>query len=102
MLHETLMADDDFVSIGMDIDINENAADLQAYTEKNGFDWLYVIAPVEVASEISNLYGAQFLNPPSTPILIIDRIGEVHILPFGIKSAEDLLNFIEPLLSSNM
>jgi len=102
VLHETLMEDVDLVSIGLDIDINENASDLQAYTEKNGFDWLYVIAPVEVASEISNLYGAQFLNPPSTPILIIDRMGEVHIPPFGIKSADELLDFIEPFLSSSL
>jgi hypothetical protein len=101
-LHDRLSADDHFVSVGLDIDVNENADDLKAYTEKNGFDWLYAITPVEVAREISNLYGAQFLNPPSTPILVIDKSGQVHLMPFGIKSADDLNDFIAPLLSEGM
>jgi len=98
-LHELLSAEDRFVSIGLDIDINEEAEDLKAYTDNNQFDWLYVIAPVEVAREISMLYGAQFLNPPSTPILVIDKSGEVHLMNFGIKSADDLYDFVTPLLS---
>ena len=98
-LHELFSAEDRFVSIGLDIDINEEAEDLKAYTDNNQFDWLYVIAPVEVAREISMLYGAQFLNPPSTPILVIDKSGEVHLMNFGIKSADDLYDFVTPLLS---
>ena len=97
-LHDILGENEDFISLGIDIDPNENAAALKAYTEKNGFDWLYTIAPVEVAREIGQLYGDQFLNPPSTPMLIIDRNGEVHILPFGIKSTESLLAAIQPFL----
>lgn len=101
-LHEMLGMNKDLVSIGLDIDPNENAADLKAYTENNGFDWLYAIAPAEVGREIASLYGDQFLNPPSTPILIIDRKGQAHPLPFGIKSAEELMQFIEPYLETEM
>lgn len=99
VLHELLSDEDRFVSIGLDIDINEVAEDLKTYTDNNQFDWLYAIAPVEVAREISMLYGAQFLNPPSTPILVIDKIGEVHLMNFGLKSADDLYDFVTPLLS---
>ena len=98
-LHERLAGEEDFVSIGLDIDINEQAQDLQAYVENNQFDWLYAIAPVEVAREISELYGAQFLNPPSTPILVVDKSGEVHLMNFGIKSADVLYEFVSPLLA---
>ena len=101
-LKDSLSDRDDFVSVGLDIDVNENADDLKAYTDNNGFDWLYAIAPVEVAREISNLYGAQFLNPPSTPILVVDKSGQVHLMPFGIKSADTLNDFIMPLLSEDM
>ncbi len=102
-LHEALGdLNKDLVSIGLDIDPNENATDLKAYTDSNGFDWFYAIAPAEVAREIANLYGDQFLNPPSTPILIIDRKGQVHLMPFGLKSAEDLRKFIEPFLTEGM
>ena len=97
-LHEALGMDDDLVSIGLDIDPNENAADLKAYAEANGFDWIYAVAPAEVSREIGALYGDQFLNPPSTPILIIDRHGQARPLPFGVKSAEDLKEFIDPFL----
>jgi len=102
LLHELLGMNEDLVSIGLDIDTNENAADLKTYVANNGFDWIYTVASEEVTREIANLYGAQFLNPPSTPILIIDRKGETHPLPFGIKSAEELKDFIEPFLSENM
>jgi hypothetical protein len=101
-LHESLGERDDFVSLGIDIDQHEDADKLQSFTASNGFDWLYVIAPAEVSREISSLYGAQFLSPPSTPMLIIDRKGVAHPLPFGIKSTEDLLEALQPFLDEAM
>ncbi|HAE60201.1 MAG TPA: hypothetical protein DCG54_12040 [Anaerolineae bacterium] len=101
-LHDLLGDNPDFVSIGLDIDPNENADDLKTYTDSNDFDWVYAVAPAEVSSELSNLYGAQFINPSSTPMLIIDRKGEIHLLPFGIKSAEELMEALEPFLKDGM
>lgn len=101
-LHEQLGMRDDFVSLGLDIDPNEEAAQLKAFIESNGFDWMYAVAPAEVSAEISSLYGAQFLNPPSTPMLIVDRNGKAHPLPFGIKSAADLLEALQPYLDEGM
>jgi thiol-disulfide isomerase/thioredoxin len=101
-LHEALGERDDFVSLGLDIDPNEEAAMLKEYTARNGFFWKYAISPAEVSRDISQLYGDQFLNPPSTPMLIIDRQGEVHPLPFGIKSASDLQAALEPFLQADM
>ena len=101
-LHELLGERDDFISIGLDIDPNESDDDLKDYTDSHGFGWVYAIAPADVSRELGNLYGAQFLNPPSTPMLIIDRAGNVHPLPFGIKSADDLLKALEPFLSESM
>ncbi len=89
VLHE-MIEDEDFISIGLDIDLNESPADLKSYVENKGFDWLYAVPTADVAREIGNLYTAQFLNPPSTPILIVDRNGVAHPLPFGIKGASDL------------
>ena len=101
-LHEQLGARDDFISIGLDIDPNENADALKSYVEGKGFDWLYAVPSAYVSREIASLYGDQFLNPPSTPIVVIDRHGEAHSLPFGIKSADDLLQAVQPLLDENM
>ncbi len=102
LLHSALGMNPDLISIGFDVDPNEKEADLKKYAESNGFDWVYAVPPQEVLNEISNLYGVNFLNPPSTPIFIIDRKGEVHPMPFGIKSAEDLQKFIDPFLAEGM
>jgi len=98
ILHEQLGEREDFISLGLNIDPYESADMLKDYVARNGFDWLYAISPAEVSREISNLYGAQFLNPPATPMLIIDRKGEVHILPFGIKTSQSLLEALQPFL----
>lgn len=101
-LHGLLGERDDFVSLGMDIDLNEDAEMLRTFTEANGFDWTYAVATADVARELASLYGGQFLNPPSTPMLIIDRHGMAHPLPFGIKSADDLLQALQPFLDEGM
>lgn len=101
-LHEMLGERDDFISIGLDVDPFEDVASLKGYVESNGFNWLYAVAPEAVSSEISSLYGDQFLNPSSTPMLVIDRHGVAHPLPFGVKSAEELLEFIQPFLDEGM
>ena len=96
--HNLLGERDDFESLGINIDPNEDIVLLTGYVKKNGFDWKYVVAKDEMIDEISSLYGTQFLNPPSTPMLIIDRQGNPHPLGFGIKSAEDLLEAVTPFL----
>jgi thiol-disulfide isomerase/thioredoxin len=101
-LHEALGEREDLVSVGLDIDLNESAEQLRAHTERNGFDWIYAVATPEVAREIGQLYGNLFLNPPSTPMLIVDRQGQVHPLSFGIKSAGDLQEALAPFLAEDM
>lgn len=101
-LQTSLDQRDDFVSIGLDIDPNEDLVSLKSYVENNGFDWLYAVSNADVSSELSSLYGDQFINPPSTPIVIIDRHGEAHLMPFGLKSADELLKFIQPFLDESM
>ena len=101
-LHEQLGVRDDFISIGLDIDPNEDIEALKSYVENKGFDWWYAVPSADVSREIASLYGDQFLNPPSTPIVVIDRHGEAHPLPFGIKSADNLMQAIQPFLDESM
>jgi hypothetical protein len=98
-LHNLLGERDDFVGIGIDVDLNEELGRLGTYVADNGFDWLYGVSDQEVLTGISETLGGQFLSPPSTPIVIIDREGNLHPMPFGIKSASDLLAFVEPFLN---
>lgn len=98
-LHELLGDQPNLVSVALDIDPNETHDILKAHTDKNGFDWVYAVAPPEVAREIGQLYGAQFLNPPATPMLIIDQHGQAHPLPFGHKTAASLQEALAPFLA---
>jgi cytochrome oxidase Cu insertion factor (SCO1/SenC/PrrC family) len=100
-LHELLGDPEDLVSISLDVDMGEDAALLKNYAETLGYDWNIAVAPLLVARALGNLYSAQYLNPPVSPMLIIDRDGNVLGLPFGIvKSAESLRGVVEPLLGS--
>jgi len=90
---------DDLVSVSLDVDLHEDQASLKEYVEEFGFEWHYAVAPLEVARALGNLYSAQYLNPPLSPMLIIDRDGNVHTLEYGEKSAETLKKSVEPYLT---
>jgi thiol-disulfide isomerase/thioredoxin len=92
----------DVVILGLDNDPNEDAMSLKSYIESNGFIGWYAVAPAEVTHEISQALGDQFINPPSAPMFIIDRKGEIHPLDFGIKSADDLMKALQPFLDDDM
>ena len=98
-MHELLDNPDDVISVSLDVDVNEDAVSLKEYSEGYGFEWHFAIAPLEVARALGNLYTAQYLNPPLSPMLIIDKNGEVHHLEYGKKSAEMLLESVQPFLA---
>jgi len=100
-LHELLGHTEDLVSVSLDVDMGEDEALLKKYAEKLGYDWRFAVAPLLVARALGNKYSAQYLNPPLSPMLIIDREGNVLGLPFGsVKDAESLQGVVEPLLEA--
>ena len=98
-LHEALGNPDDLISISLDVDYNEDQASLKEYASGYGFDWHFAVAPLLVARALGNLYSAQYLNPPLSPMMIIDRDGNVHHLDYGKKDAETLQKIVEPYLT---
>jgi hypothetical protein len=97
-LRERLGPRDDFVTITLDVDVNEDAASLKEYVERDSLTGHYAIAPLLVARALGNLYTAQYLNPPLSPMMIIDRNGEVHHLKYGRKDAAFLLEQVQEYL----
>jgi cytochrome oxidase Cu insertion factor (SCO1/SenC/PrrC family) len=98
-LHELLGDPEDFISISLDVDLNEDQASLKEYAYGYGFDWHFVVAPLLVARALGNLYTAQYLNPPLSPMMVIDRGGNVHHLEYGLKEAETLEKIVAPYLA---
>jgi cytochrome oxidase Cu insertion factor (SCO1/SenC/PrrC family) len=97
-LHELLGNPEDLISVSLDVDYNEDQASLKDYVSEFGFDWRFAVAPLEMARVLGNLYTAQYLNPPLSPMMIIDRDGNVHHLEYGFKDAESLRKSVEPYL----
>ena len=98
-LHQMLGQHDDLISVSLDIDPNEAMDTLSKYVNSNTFNWTFAVSPADLTRTISQTYGDQFLNPPSAPMLIIDQHGIAHALPFGLKSAEDLMKAVQQYLS---
>lgn len=98
-LHEALGHPDDLISVSLDVDYNEDQASLKEYVSEWGFDWHFAVAPLLVARALGNLYSAEYLNPPLSPMLIIDPDGNVHQLEYGKKDAETLQEAVEPFLA---
>jgi cytochrome oxidase Cu insertion factor (SCO1/SenC/PrrC family) len=98
-LQELLGNPADLISVTLDVDFNEDEASLKEYASGYGFDWHFAVAPLLVARALGNLYTAQYLNPPLSPMLIIDRDGNVHHLEYGLKEAETLQKSVEPYLA---
>jgi len=98
-MHKLLDNPEDVISVSLDVDVNEDGASLKDYTNEFGFEWHFAIASLEVARALGNLYSAQYLNPPLSPMLIIDRNGEVHQLEYGQKDAEKLFESVKPYLA---
>lgn len=98
-LHELLGNPKDLVSVSLDVDVHEDEASLKEYAAARNYDWYVAVAPLEVARALGNLYSAQYLNPPLSPMLFIDRKGAVYGLPYGLKSAESLKETLKPYLA---
>lgn len=97
-MHTALGDPQDLVSVSLDVDLNEDQSLLSEYVDEFGFQWRFAVAPLEVARALGNLYSAEYLNPPLSPMLIVDRNGEVHTVDYGLKNAETLQALVEPYL----
>jgi len=86
---------DKVVYVVLDTDKSEKAASLAAYRTKNSFEGRYAIAGNEVARALAADFGDQFLNPPSTPLLIIGTDGTVTRTDFGPKSPDQIVALAE-------
>jgi cytochrome oxidase Cu insertion factor (SCO1/SenC/PrrC family) len=96
---EQLGDPEDLILVTMDVDSNEDEASLKKYADDFKFSWRFVVGPLEVQRALGNLYSAEYLNPPLDPMLLIDRQGNAHQLPYGLKKADELQDILKPYLA---
>ncbi len=79
------------VYIALDVEPSEKPADLAAYREQNGWDFVYAVSPPEVSRALATEFGDLVLNPPATPIVVVGTDGTVTLTDFGHKDPDALI-----------
>lgn len=92
-LHERI--GDDVVTIGLNVDQNEDAAQVREHAEEHGFDWRYAISPPQVTRSLTDEFGQSMANPPSAPVVLACPDGGARRLEDGVKEADVLESEVE-------
>jgi thiol-disulfide isomerase/thioredoxin len=87
-LHDEL--GDSVISVALDTDPNEDESKVKAHIERNGFDWYYAIAPVELTRSLIDEFGLGIASAPLAPMVLICSDGSSRFLKSGVKTVEDL------------
>lgn len=86
----------EFHSVSVDVEPTEIAEDLAAYSDREGFDWPFVMADASLATQLRERFGNAVLLPPGMPKLLIRTDGSVELLPIGqLLSAEQIADLVE-------
>ena len=62
---------DSIVSISLDTDPNEKDAEVLEHATKYGYDWRFVVSPVELTSSLIKEFSVAVVNAPGAPIVHI-------------------------------
>lgn len=94
--HEVARAhgEGEFSSVSLDVDLSEVPEDLASYASDQGWDWRFAMADASLYRLLQERFTPAVTNPPSTPLIVIERDGTVRPLEFGVgvRSAEQLLD----------
>ncbi|MFC1615964.1 TlpA family protein disulfide reductase [Patescibacteria group bacterium] len=78
------------ISISLNTDSNEDIQTIQEHTSQYGYDWYYVISPVDLTNSLIDQYGVSVVNAPSAPIILICEDQTTRFLESGVKDVNDL------------
>jgi cytochrome oxidase Cu insertion factor (SCO1/SenC/PrrC family) len=100
-LLDSLNKRSDFVAISLALDTNEDAEALKEYARIGGYTWNFVTSTTPMYRDIGNRYGATYLDPTFSPILIVDKKGKIHNYRKGLIKFDELKSIVKPLLEGN-
>ena len=86
---------DAIVHISLDTDPNEDADKIREHMERNGLDWYFVVAPIELTNALIDEFGLAVVNAPRAPVILIYEDQSTKLLRSGVKSAEELISEIQ-------
>lgn len=87
-MHEEI--GDEIVSLGLNIDPNEDEQKVINHIEEYGFDWRYSVAPKEFTQSLIDEFGTGIVNAPSGPMILVCPDKTYYELEKGFKTKEFL------------
>ena len=84
----------DVQMISLDVDSSENAAQLRAYADRNGFTWKFAVAPRELLDALQRTYGTQFLTPTAEPMFFVGPAQRLSPGSFGRRDAGTMRSLV--------
>ncbi|NPE27769.1 redoxin family protein [Methanococcoides sp. SA1] len=89
------LVETEVIHISLDTDPNEDAELVKDHAEKNGFDWYFAVAPIEMTGSLIDEFGVAVVNAPSAPVILICDDQSTRLLDRGLKRSDELLTELE-------
>jgi thiol-disulfide isomerase/thioredoxin len=83
------------IHISLDTDTNEDAELVKDHAERNGFDWYFAVAPIEMTESLIDEFGLGVVNAPSAPVILICNDQSTRLLDRGLKQTDELIMELE-------
>ncbi|MDA0524297.1 TlpA family protein disulfide reductase [Methanococcoides alaskense] len=83
------------IHISLDTDPNEDTELVRDHAEKNGFDWYFAVAPIEMTESLIDEFGFVVVNAPSAPVVLICNDQSTRLLDRGLKQSDELIMELE-------
>lgn len=81
---------DEFISISLDTDPNEDESRVLQHLNNNGFNWRYAVSPTDLTQALIDEFGVNIVNAPSAPVILICNGEEARQLDSGLKKVNEL------------
>lgn len=78
------------VSVGLNVDPNEDDDLVRTHVEEHGFDWYFAVSPGELTGSLAEEFGDSIAHPPASPVVLICPDGGFRRLEDGLLTADDL------------
>ena len=67
------------VGVDLNVDENEDAADVAAYVQEHGYDWHFAVAPARVTRGLVDEFGERMAVAPQSPVVVVCPDGDHHV-----------------------
>jgi thiol-disulfide isomerase/thioredoxin len=88
------LAGSDVAFLSIDVDPREPADTLRAYADREGFPWTFLVGTQAFLRHLAARFGVTVLDPPATPVIVIDATGHAVLTEIGIKRAERIAGLV--------